>query len=87
MIPLWALLPGIQAAATRCAARPGVRNGRTLLGVKGSLRRGPPRRALDACAPFCSETDLRRAAPPGTSGSPDSSSYQDEKQMEVDKTS
>lgn len=25
---------------------------RTVLGVKGSLRRGPNRRALDSCAPF-----------------------------------
>jgi hypothetical protein len=54
MTPLGALLPGIQASWSRCAARPRDRDSRTVLGVKGVLRRGPLRRALDSCAPFCS---------------------------------
>jgi hypothetical protein len=53
MTPLWALLPGIQVSGSRCAARHRVANGRTVLGVKGSLRRGKLRRALDSSAPFC----------------------------------
>jgi transposase len=35
------------------AARQTMANSRTVLGVKGPLRRGPLRRALDSCAPFC----------------------------------
>jgi hypothetical protein len=53
MTPLWALLPGIQASGSGCAARPWTANSRTVLGVKGLLRRGLHRRALDSCAPFC----------------------------------
>ena len=53
MTPLWALLPGIQVSGSRCAARHRGANSRTVLGVKGPLRRGPYRRALDSCAPFC----------------------------------
>jgi hypothetical protein len=66
MTPLWALLPGIQASSSRYAARHQVGDSRTVLGVKGPLRRGPNRRALDSCAPFCRNQNLRRAAPPGT---------------------
>jgi hypothetical protein len=40
MTPLWALLPGIQASGSRCATRHGVHDSGTVLGVKGSLRRG-----------------------------------------------
>jgi hypothetical protein len=51
MTPLWALLPGIQASGTRCAAVLWMANGRTVLGVKGTLRRGPmptpPRRSAE----------------------------------------
>lgn len=54
MTPLWALLPGIQVSGSHCAARPRERDRRTVLGLKGSLRRGQQRRALDSSAPFCS---------------------------------
>jgi len=53
MTPLWALLPGIQVSGSRCTARHRDAHSRTVLGVKGPLRRGPHRRALDPCAPFC----------------------------------
>jgi hypothetical protein len=53
MTPLWALLPGIQASGSRSAACHRGANSRTVLGVKGSLRRGKLRRALDSSAPFC----------------------------------
>jgi hypothetical protein len=39
---------------------------RTVLGGKGSLRRGKHRRALASCAPFCKPESLRRAAPTET---------------------
>jgi len=39
---------------------------RTVLGGKGSLRRGKHRRALASCAPFCRHEELRRAAPTET---------------------
>ena len=57
MTPLWALLPGIQASGSAYAARPWMANGRTVLAVKGTLRRGQHRRALDSCAPFCTVRD------------------------------
>ena len=44
--------PGISSSDSRCAVRRQVRCSRTVLGVKGSLRRGQPRRALDPSAPF-----------------------------------
>lgn len=44
--------PGIFPSDPRCAVRRGVRCSGTVLGVKGSLRRGQPRRALDPSAPF-----------------------------------
>ena len=57
MTPLWALLPGIQASDSRCAARRRMGDSRTVLGVKGPLRRGTQRRALDSSAPFCTLRD------------------------------
>jgi len=45
--------PGIQASGSRYAVRRRVRSSRTVLGGKGSLRRGTHRRALASCAPFC----------------------------------
>jgi hypothetical protein len=42
--------PGIQASGSRCAIRRRMRNSRTVLGGKGSLRRGTHRRALASCA-------------------------------------
>jgi hypothetical protein len=45
--------PGIQTFGAHCAIRRRVRSSRTVLGGKGSLRRGQPRRALASCAPFC----------------------------------
>jgi hypothetical protein len=44
--------PGIFPSDSRCAVRRRVRCSRTVLGVKGPLRRGQPRRALDPSAPF-----------------------------------
>ena len=49
---LWNPPPGISSSDSRCAVRRQVRCSRTVLGVKGSLRRGKPRRALDPSAPF-----------------------------------
>ena len=51
--PLWNPPPGIFSSDSRCAVRRQVRCSRTVLGVKGSLRRGTNRRALAPCAPFC----------------------------------
>ena len=45
--------PGIQRSGSHCAVRHRARSRRTVLGGKGSLRRGTPRGALAACAPFC----------------------------------
>jgi len=44
--------PGIQASGSRCAVRRRMGGSRTVLGGKGSLRRGTNRRALVSCAPF-----------------------------------
>ena len=79
--------PGIQASGPRSAARPGALDSRTLLGGKGSLRRGRQRRALAACAPFrramIRDGRLRRE--------PDAQQFlrlaKDENQCGVDKTS
>ena len=79
--------PGIQASGSRCAVRRRVRGSRTVLGGKGSLRRGEPRRALASCAPFCRriirDGRLRRE--------PDAVQFlrlaKDENQVVVDKTS
>ena len=45
--------PGIQVSGYRCAVRRQMCGSRTVLGGKGSLRRGTNRRALASCAPFC----------------------------------
>jgi hypothetical protein len=84
--------PGIQTSGSRSAARPSALNRRTVLGGKGSLRRGRPAsgrpgRALASCAPFCKsrirDGRLRRE--------PDAQQFlrlaKDENQCGVDKTS
>jgi len=79
--------PGIQASGSRCAVRRRLRNSRTVLGGKGSLRRGTYRRALASCAPFRLRINrdgrLRRE--------PDAVRFlclnQDKNQVVVDKTS
>jgi hypothetical protein len=43
---------GIQGSGSDCAVRRLVGSSRTVLGGKGSLRRGKPRRALASSAPF-----------------------------------
>jgi hypothetical protein len=68
--------PGIQPSGSRCAARRRVGSRRTVLGGKGSLRRGKPHRALASSAPFCMKDDSRRTAPPGTRCNAISSSYE-----------
>lgn len=79
--------PGIQASGSRCAVRRRMRGSRTVLGGKGSLRRGTHRRALASCAPFCTRMNhdgrLRRE--------PDTAQFlrlaKDDNQVVVDKTS
>jgi hypothetical protein len=79
--------PGIQASGSHCAVRRRVRSSRTVLGGKGSLRRGTNRRALASSAPLCMriirDGRLRRE--------PDTQQFlrlaKDENQMSVDKTS
>ena len=79
--------PGIQASGSHCAVRRHTSSRRTVLGGKGSLRRGPPRRALASSAPFCRsiirDGRLRRE--------PDAVQFlrlaKDENQVVVDKTS
>jgi len=79
--------PGIQASGSRCAVRRRARSSRTVLGGKGSLRRGTNRRALASCAPFCRtiirDGRLRRE--------PDAVQFlclkKDKNQVVVDKTS
>ena len=87
MKALWNPPPGISVFDSRCALRLRVRHSRTVLGGKGSLRRGTKRRALASSAPFCipilHDGRLRR----------ESKTTQllrltkDEKQIAVDKTS
>ncbi|HTA42619.1 MAG TPA: hypothetical protein VK789_09240 [Bryobacteraceae bacterium] len=87
MKTLWDSPPGIQVSDSRCAVRHGVPGSRTVLGVKGSLRRGSNRRARDASAPFRLSTihdgRLRRE--------PDKEQFlrltKDGNQVAVDKTS
>ena len=79
--------PGNQASGSRCAVRRRVGGSRTVLGGKGSLRRGTTRRALASSAPFCRmiirDGRLRRE--------PDAVQFlrltKDENQVVVDKTS
>ena len=52
MNTLWSPPPGISVFDSGCAVSPRVCNSRTVLGVKGSLRRGKNRRARDSSAPF-----------------------------------
>jgi hypothetical protein len=87
MKTLWNPPPGIQASGSRCAVRRRACGSRTVLGGKGSLRRGKPGRALASCAPFCvrilRDGRLRRE--------PDAVPFlrlaRDENQVVVDKTS
>ena len=87
MKTLWNPPPGISVFDPRCAVRLRARNSGTVLGGKGSLRRGTNRRALAACAPFCipilHDGRLRRE--------PDAVQFlrlaKDENQIVVDKTS
>jgi hypothetical protein len=53
MKTLWNPPPGISVFDSRCAARLPVPSSRTVLGGKGTLRRGKSRRALATSAPFC----------------------------------
>ena len=79
--------PGIQTSGSHYAVRRRVPDSRTVLGGKGSLRRGKHRRALASCAPFCRgiirDGRLRRE--------PDAVLFlrlaKDENQVVVDKTS
>ena len=79
--------PGIQVSGSRCAVRRRACGRTTVLGVKGPLRRGAPRRALASCAPLCRriirDGRLRRE--------PDTVQFlclkKDENQVVVDKTS
>jgi hypothetical protein len=79
--------PGIQASGSHYAVRRRVGGSRTVLGGKGSLRRGTHRRALASSAPFCTriirDGRLRRE--------PDAAQFlrlaKDENQVVVDKTS
>ncbi len=79
--------PGIQASGSHYAVRHRAGSRRTVLGGKGSLRRGTPRRALASSAPFCSsiirDGRLRRE--------PDAVQFlrlaKDENRVVVDKTS
>jgi len=52
MKTLWNPPSGIVVFDSRCAVRPPLPRSRTVLGVKGSLRRGTTRRALASSAPF-----------------------------------
>ena len=79
--------PGIQVSGSHCAVRRRACGRTTVLGGKGSLRRGKHRRALASCAPFCTRTNhdgrLRRE--------PDAAQYlrlaKAENQVVFDKTS
>jgi hypothetical protein len=79
--------PGIQVSGSRCAVRRGAASRTTVLGGKGSLRRGKHRRALASCAPLwrriIRDGRLRRE--------PDTQQFlrlaKDENQVVVDKTS
>ena len=79
--------PGIQASGSGSASRRRFLNSRTVLGGKGSLRRGKLRRALVSGAPF------RQAIPRDgrLRREPDEQQFlrltKDENRMRVDKTS
>jgi hypothetical protein len=79
--------PGIQTSGSHCAVHRRCATSRTVLGGKGSLRRGKTRRALAPSAPFCMriirDGRLRRE--------PDAVQFlclkKDKNQVVVDKTS
>jgi hypothetical protein len=79
--------PGIQVSGSRCAVRRRVCASRTVLGGKGSLRRGTTGRALASSAPFC----LRIIRDGRLRREPDTVQFlrlaKDENQVAVDKTS
>ena len=79
--------PGIQASGSRCAVRRRAWGRTTVLGGKGSLRRGKHRRALASCAPLC----LRIIRDGRLRREPDAEQFlrlaNDENQVVVDKTS
>ena len=79
--------PGIQVSGSRCAVRRRAGGRTTVLGRKGSLRRGKHRRALAPCAPLC----LRIIRDGRLRREPDTEQFlrlaKDENQMTVDKTS
>ena len=87
MKTLWNPPPGIQATGSRCAVRRQVWVSRTVLGGKGSLRRGTNRRALASCAPF----RMRMSRDGRLRREPDAVHFlrlaKDENQVVVDKTS
>lgn len=79
--------PGIQASGSRYAVRRRLLHRTTVLGGKGSLRRGRNRRALAASAPLCTVIlrDGRLRREPDAAQFP--SLTKDEDQVVVDKTS
>ena len=87
MKTLWNPPPGISVFDSRCAVRLTVARSRTVLGGKGSLRRGTNRRALASSAPFClpisHDGRLRRES----KTTPFLRLAKDENQIAVDKTS
>ena len=84
---LWDPPPGIQPSGSPCAARRRALSSRTVLGGKGSLRRGKLRRALASSAPFREQL----IATGGSAGNQMAEQFlrltKDENQMVVDKTS
>jgi hypothetical protein len=87
MKTLWNPPPGISVFDSRCAVRLPVPRSRTVLGSKGSLRRGTNSRALASSAPFCirvvHDGRLRRES----KTTPFLRLMKDENQIAVDKTS
>ena len=87
MKTLWNPPPGIPVFDSRCAVRLRSCISRTVLGGKGSRRRGTNRRALAPCAPFCilihHDGRLRRES----KTTPFLRLAKDENQLAVDKTS
>ena len=79
--------PGIQVSGSRYAVRHRAGGRTTVLGGKGSLRRGKPGRALASCAPLC----LRILRDGRLRREPDTVQFlrfaKDENQVVVDKTS
>ena len=88
MKTLWSPPPGIQSSGSRCAVRHRICSSRTVLGVKGSLRRGTNRRAPDSSAPFRTRVLFTTD---GSAGNQMQAQFlrltKDENQVVVDKTS